>query len=36
LEMRAHRAGVLIMMHFPAVSKKGTTLFVVSEEVTPD
>ena len=33
LEMRAHRSGVLIMMHFPAVSKKGTTLYVIAEEV---
>jgi predicted deacylase len=33
LEVRAHRSGVFTMMHFPAVSRKGTTLYVISEEV---
>ena len=33
LEIRAHRSGVLTMMHFPAVSKKGTTLYVIGREV---
>lgn len=31
-EIRAHRSGILTMMHFPAVSKKGTTLYVISQE----
>jgi predicted deacylase len=32
-EVHAHRSGVFTMMHFPAVSRKGTTLYVISEEV---
>ena len=30
LEIRAHRAGVLAMMHLPAHCAKGTTLFVIA------
>src|SRR5581483_3476628 len=33
LELRAHRSGVLLMMHFPAVTKKGTTLYVIAQDV---
>lgn len=33
LEIRAHRTGVIGMLHFPALSKKGTTLFVICREV---
>ncbi|MEX2260947.1 MAG: succinylglutamate desuccinylase/aspartoacylase family protein [Bryobacteraceae bacterium] len=33
LEVRATRTGVVIMMHFPAVSKKGQTLVAIGEEV---
>ncbi len=35
LEIRAHRSGVLTMLHFAAQCKKGLTLYVVSEEVQP-
>jgi predicted deacylase len=33
LEIRAHRSGVVSMLHFAAQIKKGLTLYVVSEEV---
>ncbi|HLJ14160.1 MAG TPA: succinylglutamate desuccinylase/aspartoacylase family protein [Bryobacteraceae bacterium] len=33
LEMRAHRSGVLLMMHFPARTEKGVTLYVIAREV---
>jgi predicted deacylase len=33
LEIRAHRSGVVSMLHFAALIKKGFTLYVVSEEV---
>jgi len=33
LEIRAPRKGSILMMHFPAVSKKGYTLFCVAKEV---
>ena len=32
-EIRAPREGTILMMHFPAVAKKGTTLFTLAEEV---
>lgn len=32
LEIRAHRAGVLIMMHAPAQSAKGVTLYVIAQD----
>jgi predicted deacylase len=32
-EIRAHRSGVVSMLHFAAQIKKGLTLYVVSEEV---
>jgi predicted deacylase len=35
IEIRAHRDGILGMMHFPAGSKKGTTLFVICREIEP-
>lgn len=35
LEIRAHRSGVVTMLHFSAQCKKGLTLYVVSEEVQP-
>lgn len=31
-EICAHRSGVVQMMHFPAVCKKGTTLYVIAQE----
>jgi predicted deacylase len=34
LEIRAHRSGVLAMMHLPAHCSKGVTLFVVAVETT--
>jgi len=33
LRIRAHRSGVLSMMHFAASCKKGSTLYVIAEEV---
>ncbi len=33
LEIRAPRKGTVMMMHFPAVSKKGDTLFALAKEV---
>ncbi len=38
LELVAHRAGVLIMMHAPALVDKGTTLYVIAQDVpaSPD
>ena len=32
LELRAHRAGVLLMMHFPAFCDKGVTLYVIAQD----
>jgi N2-acetyl-L-2,4-diaminobutanoate deacetylase len=32
LEVRAHRAGVVMMMHFTAVCPKGVTLYVIGKE----
>lgn len=32
LEIRAHRAGVVIAMYFPAVCRKGITLFVIAQD----
>lgn len=32
LEIRAHRTGVVGMMYFPAVVKKGSTLYMLAEE----
>jgi predicted deacylase len=32
LDLRAHRRGVLIMMHSPAVCQRGMTLYVIAEE----
>ena len=32
-ELRAHRSGVLLMMHFPAHVTKGTTLYVIAKDV---
>lgn len=32
VEIRAHRAGIVSMLFFPAVSKKGVTLYVISRE----
>lgn len=32
LEIRAHRAGALLMMHFPAHIAKGVTLFVIAKD----
>lgn len=34
LEIRAHRAGALLMMHFPAHIQKGVTLYVIAQDVT--
>lgn len=33
LELRAHRDGVVLMMHFPARTEKGVTLYVIAREV---
>jgi predicted deacylase len=33
LEIHAHRAGALLMMHFPAHIAKGVTLFVIAHDV---
>jgi predicted deacylase len=33
LEIRAHRSGVVVMLHFAAQSKKGFTLYVIAQEV---
>ena len=33
LEIRAHRAGVVAMLHFAAQCKKGLTLYVIAQEV---
>jgi len=33
LEIRAHRSGVVAMLHFAAQIKKGLTLYVVAQEV---
>jgi predicted deacylase len=33
LEVRAHRAGVVVMMHFPARINKGVTLYVIAQDV---
>src|SRR5579875_3708573 len=32
VEMRAHRSGILAAMHFAAVAKKGSTLYVIAQE----
>ncbi|HET8548237.1 MAG TPA: succinylglutamate desuccinylase/aspartoacylase family protein [Bryobacteraceae bacterium] len=32
LEIRAHRAGVIIAQYFPAVCRKGLTLFVIAQD----
>jgi len=32
LEIRSHRAGALLMMHFPAHIQKGVTLFVIARD----
>jgi predicted deacylase len=32
IEIRAHRAGVLIMMHAPAQCTKGVTLYVIAQD----
>jgi predicted deacylase len=32
-EMHAHRSGVLLMMHFPARTEKGVTLYVIAREI---
>jgi len=34
VEIRAHRAGTLLMMHFPAHIEKGVTLFVIAKDAT--
>jgi len=34
LEIQAHRAGALLMMHFPAHIAKGVTLFVIAQDAT--
>ena len=34
-EIRAHRAGALLMMHVPAHIAKGVTLFVIAQDATP-
>jgi predicted deacylase len=36
LEIRSHRAGVLIMMHAPAQSAKGVTLYVIAQDYHVD
>jgi hypothetical protein len=33
LELHAHRAGVLLMMHAPAVTEKGVTLYVIAQDM---
>jgi predicted deacylase len=33
LEVHAHRAGVVVMMHFPARINKGVTLYVIAQDV---
>ena len=33
LEIRAHRSGPLVMLYFGAVCKKGSTLYVISQDV---
>jgi predicted deacylase len=35
VEIRAHRTGIVSMLHFPAVSSKGVTLYVISRETEP-
>src|SRR5579871_2342139 len=35
LEIRAHRDGALLMMHFPAHISKGVTLFVIARDAKP-
>ncbi len=35
LEIRAHRRGALLMMHFPAHIAKGVTLFVIARDAKP-
>jgi predicted deacylase len=35
LEIRAHREGALLMMHFPAHIAKGVTLFVIAQDTKP-
>jgi predicted deacylase len=35
VEIRAHRDGALLMMHFPAHIAKGVTLFVIAQDVKP-
>jgi predicted deacylase len=35
LEIRAHRTGALLMMHFPAHIAKGVTLFVIAQDAKP-
>jgi predicted deacylase len=32
-EMRAHRSGIVVAMHFAAVAKKGSTLYAIAQEV---
>ncbi|HEY7303961.1 MAG TPA: succinylglutamate desuccinylase/aspartoacylase family protein [Bryobacteraceae bacterium] len=36
IEIRAHRAGVLIMMHAPAKCAKGVTLYVIAQDYQVD
>ena len=33
LEIRSHRDGALLMMHFPAHIDKGVTLYVIAQDV---
>jgi N2-acetyl-L-2,4-diaminobutanoate deacetylase len=35
LEVTAHRAGVVIALHFGAVCRRGATLYVIAEDVAP-
>jgi len=35
VEIRAHRTGAVLMMHFPAHVAKGVTLFVIAQDVIP-
>lgn len=36
LELRAHRAGVLLMMNGTAMCQKGVTLYVIAQDAEPD
>ncbi len=35
LEVTAHRSGVVIALHFAAVCRRGSTLYVIAEDVAP-